>query len=267
MKDSMNKYGLLGRNNNQMTLLLNRIERQLGLSVLPLPDGLKKDDWAAIIMEDTLPTWSQYFPNKVTEVIYPEWEKDGWLFIDKNLPEGTRILGIRDVSWESYRSRADGSYDSFGIMRYAVDFMSREYSLDDVAMTQMGTDLISIFSAGLSCYIEYLAPNKCKLVSVNGNRISRFNPFPLDILIEHVSLMTISPTMMETFTKLAKADVATAIYQVLKYYDNMDTVYASLSLQLDSLADWSNRRDDIIREIDEAHVTTANEGQPLIMTV
>lgn len=267
MKDNMNKYGLLGRTNNQMTLLLNRIERQLGLSVLPLPDGLKKDDWAAIISEDTLPTWSQYFPYKITEIIYPEWEKDGWLFIDKNLPEGTRILGIQDVAWEAYRSRSDGSYDAYGIMRYAVDYMSREYALDDVFMTQAGTDLISIFSAGLSCYIEYLPPNKCKLVSVNGNRISRFNPFPLNIFIEHVSLATISPTMMESFTKLAKCDVATAIYQVLKYYDNMDTTFSTLSLQLDTLQEWANKRDDVIRELDEAHLTTANADQPLIMTV
>ena len=37
-----NKYGMVGHNNNQMTIILNRIERQLGLSVLPLPDGLKK---------------------------------------------------------------------------------------------------------------------------------------------------------------------------------------------------------------------------------
>ena len=37
MRDNMNKYGMLGKNNNQMTVLLNRIERQLGLSVMPLP--------------------------------------------------------------------------------------------------------------------------------------------------------------------------------------------------------------------------------------
>ena len=55
-----NKYGMVGHNNNQMTIILNRIERQLGLSVLPLPDGLKKDDWARIIIEDTIPVFSQY---------------------------------------------------------------------------------------------------------------------------------------------------------------------------------------------------------------
>ena len=42
----LNQYGMLSHNTNtdQMTILLNRIERRLGLSVMPLPDNLKKDE-------------------------------------------------------------------------------------------------------------------------------------------------------------------------------------------------------------------------------
>ena len=39
---------------NRMTKVLNKIERRLGLSMLPLPDKLSKDKWAEIIEEDTL---------------------------------------------------------------------------------------------------------------------------------------------------------------------------------------------------------------------
>ena len=40
---------------NNMTLLLNKIERRLGVSVLNLPDDLKKEKWADNIMiPDTL---------------------------------------------------------------------------------------------------------------------------------------------------------------------------------------------------------------------
>ena len=35
---------------NQMTLLLNKIERRLGLKVLTLPEGLTKDNWAEVII-------------------------------------------------------------------------------------------------------------------------------------------------------------------------------------------------------------------------
>ena len=34
--------------------------------------------------------------------------------------------------------------------------------------------------------------------------------------------MTISPTIMETFEKLAMADVGVYLYEYLKYYDDLD---------------------------------------------
>ena len=259
-----NKYGMVGHNNNQMTIILNRIERQLGLSVLPLPDGLKKDDWARIIIEDTIPVFSQYFPYEVITLIDPTLSKDGYAFIDQNLPEGARILGVRDISWESYRS--DPRVDRYGMSVYSQDFLSREYAVDDIALTVTGNDLMSLFQNGI--FIEFLYPNKIKLTSVNGFPVSQYRPFPLKILIEHLpNLSSLSPTYMETFIKLAKCDIALAIWNVLKYYDNMDTSYATLALQLDTLQENANARSDVIRELEEAHVTTANEHQPIMMTV
>lgn len=266
MKEGLNKYGYLGRTNNQMTILLNRIQRQLGLSVLPLPDGLKKDDWANIIVEDTIPVFSAYIPHTITEVIYPEDEKDGWFYIDRNLPEGTRILGVGDIDWASFS--AGQRFEKFGIVRYAMDYLNYSNAIDDISVQIGGTDFLSLFSSGLGVYVEWEDPNKIRLVSVSGNLISKFRPFPLKIYIEHApSLQTISPTTFEIFTRLARADVATAIYQVLKYYDNMDTVYSSLQLQLDTVQSASAERQDIIRELEAAAVTTSNANMTLIMTV
>ena len=115
-QDNMNKYGLLGKNANQMTLLLNKIERRLGLSVIPTPEGLHKEDWANIIMEDTIPEFSRYFPYCITTLVRPTPNKDGWCFIDQDLPEGTRILGVRDIDWLAYRS--DPRVDRFGMQMY-----------------------------------------------------------------------------------------------------------------------------------------------------
>ena len=135
-----------------------------------------------------------------------------------------------------------------------------------MAFSQVAADYLSLFNLGI--YIEFEYPNKIKLVSVNGSPVSRYRPFPLQVFIEHpANLMTISPTMMETFEKLAQADIATMIYQQLKYYDNIETVYTNLDLKLDDLRSWSEKREDIVRELDEAHVSTANEFGSLIMTV
>jgi hypothetical protein len=72
---------------------------------------------------------------------------------------------------------------------------------------------------------------------------------------------------MEVFEKLATSDVATMLYNTLKFYDDTDTVYMQLNLRLDIINEWHNKRDDIVRELDDAHTTTANEYQSLIMTV
>ena len=264
-QDNMNKYGLVGNTANQMTLLVNRIERRLGASVLPLPDGLKKDDWPNIIMEDTITSFSRYYPYCVTILVRPDPKKDGWQFIDQDLPEGSIILGIKDISWESYRE--DPRMDRYGMSVYSQDFLSREYAIDDIALTATGTDLMSFFSAGLGIYVEFEYPNKIKLTSVNGFPVSQYRPFPLKVFLQHPGLWTISPTMMESFEKLATCDVSVAIWNVLKYYDNMDTAYATLSLQLDTIQEWANKRDDVIRELEEARVTASNEYQPLIMTI
>ena len=56
---------------NDMTLLLNKIERRLGLIPLSshLPVGMQKPDWADIIKEDTLVTFSRYYPNRFKLII------------------------------------------------------------------------------------------------------------------------------------------------------------------------------------------------------
>lgn len=255
---------LMNKSPNQMTLLLNKIQRRLGLITLELPDEIGKDSWHTIIEEDTIPTFSRYFPYKITTIIDNTCEKDGFFFIDKDVPEGCKILGVKDIDWQAYR--VDPRFDRYGINFSTYDFISRDYGIDDVAFSQMSADYLSLFNLGI--YIEFEYPNKIRLVSVNGSPVSRYRPFPLQIFIEHPSnLMTISPTMMESFEQLAQADIATFLYQQLKYYDNQDTVYMQLDLKLETLQEWANKRDDIVRQLDEAHTTTANEAGSLIMTV
>ena len=252
------------RSGNQMALLLNKIERRLGLSVLPLPDAIAKNTWHTVIEEDTIPTFSRYFPYKITVIIDNSCEKDGFYFIDKDIPEGCKIIGVKDVDWQSYR--CDPRYDQYGIGFTRYDFMGYDYAPDSVGLAQVSADFTSLFNLGI--YPEFLYPNKIKLVSVRGTPVSRYRPFPLQVFIEHpANLMTISPTMMETFEKLAQADIATMLYQQLKYYDNTETVFANLDLKLDDIRSWSEKREDIVRELDEAHVSTANEFGSLIMTV
>ena len=259
------KYGMLNNHTNDMTRLLNMIENQLQLKNFPLPDQANKDTWPAIIMDQTLPVFSEYFPNVIDIIVDPTTEKDGFYFIDKDIEPGVKILGIQDIDWMAFRN-AGSYYERYGLNTIdAQTWMSRHYALDDIALTQTGSDLVSLFN--LQIYPVFVKPNKIRLESVNGAPVHRWRSFPLKVLIEHTSLFTLSPTMMKSFIKLCMCDISDHILSYIKYYSNMDTVYGSIDLQLDRLQDWSNKREDILREYSEASMTTANESLPLIWTV
>ena len=71
--------------------------------------------------------------------------------------------------------------------------------------------------------------------------------------------------MMTIFEKLSMCDVATMLYNNLKYYDGLDTAYGNLDLKLDLLQDYMNKREDIVEKMDAEHTSTANENQPCII--
>ena len=79
--------------------------------------------------------------------------------------------------------------------------------------------------------------------------------------------MTIEPTKMETFEQLAQADVATYLFEYLKHYDGIETVYANIDLKLSSLESQAQRRMEIIEFLRDNYVNPANTNQPIMYTV
>ena len=247
---------------NRMTKVLNKIERRLGLSMLPLPDKLSKDKWAEIIEEDSIPVFSRYFPYLLHVIIDQNCEKDGYYFIDKDVPEGVEILGVKDIDWDAFRTQTYG----YGINFNNWDFVYGSYDVTDIALSQANQDLTSMYNLGI--YIDFIPPNKIRLVSVNNSPVNRFFPFPLQIYVEHYkNLSTISPTMMTIFEDLCTSDVALWLSQCLKYFDNLDAVFGTVDLKLDAINSWADKRNELIEKLDTEHVSTANEASNLIITV
>ena len=251
---------------NNMTILLNKIERRLGTKPLNLPDAIKKDQWADIIKEDTLPTFSRFFPHKFK--YYVDTNKDlkgDYYLIDENVVNGLTILGIRDINWESFSSDSNILQGNQGYGVY--DFLSQNYGLDDIGMLQMRADHVSMFNRGIYPIFEY--PNKIQLKTATGANITKgLDRFPIDLLIQHPdNLTTISPTKMEIFEELAKADVAVFLYEYLKHYDGLETVFANVDLKLSSIETAANKRDDIVTQLKESYVSSSNDAQPIWLCV
>lgn len=252
---------------NKMNNLLNKLERRLGIMQLNLPDYLAKDKWATeVIANETLDTFSRYFPNSMRiNLDLSQRKKDGFYLIDEYVPESVEILGVRDIDWSHFSRDTLRLQEAQGYGMY--DFMTNNYGLDDIALLQMRADHMSLFNNQI--FVEYKPPNMIKLSTVTGADITRgMTSFPIEILIKHApNLMTIPPTMMETFEELAEADIARFLYENLKYYDGLETVYTNIDLKLGDLENKASKRDDIVQRLDDAHVSAANTHQPLMFTV
>jgi hypothetical protein len=191
--------------------------------------------------------------------------KDGYCYIDTNLPDNIEVLGVRDLDWEEFSNDSFVQQQSSGFGVY--DMLANGYGIEDTMLMQMRADTLSMYNNGF--YVDFKPPNMIKIVSVTGaDVVKSMRTYPVLLYIKHANnLMTISPTKMETFERLATADVATFLYEYLKHYDGLETVFANVNLQLDTISSKAQERNDVIEEMKNAYVGSANDYAPLIMTI
>ena len=250
---------------NRMEQLLNKIERRLGTKMLNLPQEIAKDSWAEVIDEDTLSTFSRYFPNDILYFLdTKKKKKNGWYLIDEEKINSAEIIGVGDIDF-SVLSKTS----IYGSVQYGyLDTIATSYGIDDVFRFQALSDLTSIFQNNL--YLEFKAPNMVRITdSINIDNIKSLRTVPIRLFTKHPkNLMTISQTQMETFEQLAICDVASYLYENLKLFDGLENVYANIDLKLQDLQEKASRREEIVQRLDDAHVTFANNpNQPMILTV
>lgn len=251
---------------NSMTRLLNKIERRLGTKSLNLPENLNKDSWEEVIIEDTLCTFSRFFPFRFRYTMTSERNKDkrsDAYIIDENMiPGNVTILGVKDFAWDN--NMTGGGWVNQGV--YGVeDWYDSSFSLEDIGLVQCAANQVSLFNNGL--FVEFEPPNKVWLKNCY-NRPVLLPHYQIDIFLSHSpSLSTIEPTKMNILEDLATADIAKYLYEELKYFEGVDTVFASIDLRLGDLQDAASKREEIISKLEEGYVSAANMGQPLMYTV
>lgn len=252
---------------NKMTNLINKIERRLGTDIINLPEQLSKEKWATIIEEDTIPTFSRYLPNAIKVIVNTQdVDKDGYSWVDDSLPDSIKILGIRDIDWSAFGVMNGGSRTPAGFGIY--DMFSSSYGIDEIGLLQARADVSSLYNTTI--YPEFKYPNKVRFKTAAGTAAINFqyNSVPLTLLVEHsLDLSTIAPTKMEIFENLATADVASFLYERLKYFDNLETVFANVDIKIDALKERADKREEIVNELKDGYVSAANSNQPLIYTV
>ena len=250
---------------NEMTKLLNKIERRLGTQALNLPDNLKKNRWATdVICNETLDTFSRYFPNKIEYTLSPENRRGDYWLIDETTCSSNVILGVGDIDWHKWSSKFPGltygGVNTYDMMANSVDFQT-------YADIQMLADHTSAFSNGI--YLDWIPPNKIKMnIVISASFLTNFQRIPIFIFVKHAdNLKTIPPTQMEWFERLATDDVASFLFEQLKMFDNLETVYANVDLKLSSLEEKARDRQQVIEYFESNYVSAANRNQPIMFTI
>lgn len=246
---------------NDMTDLLDRIEDRIGMVLINLPPKIAKPTWSKVIIRDSLTSFSRFFPHKITIPITISGPKarthGGWYLVTDFLPKGIKFMGVGDIDWKHFGHYA-GAEQSMGYGAY--DFLSNNFGLDDVGMLQMRADHMSIFDN--SIYVIKERPNKVRFETVNGRDITKYlHIIPLEIFVKNYdNLSTISPTMMETFDDLATADVAIHLYNQLKFFDGLETIFSNVELKMDELKEYANMRRDVIQTLKDNSVSSGNKA-------
>lgn len=251
---------------NDMTKLINKIERRLGTKALNLPDYLQKNTWPEeVINNETLDTFSRYFPHKIPYVLGPENKKKNYWLIDESICDNETILGVGDIDWHRWSSKFPGlTYG--GVNTY--DMMTSSVDAETYLDIQMMADHVSAFSNGI--YLEFVPPNMIKLnIVISADFLTNFQRIPIELFVKHSinNLKTIPPTQMETFERLATADVASFLYEQLKMYDNLETVYANVDLKLATLEEKARDRQTVVEYLEQNYVSAANRNQPILLTI
>lgn len=250
-----------------MSTVLNKIERRLGLIPLTphLPDIYNKPAWAKVIVEESIVTFSRYFPRKIPFRVTKESapKKDGWYYINESFLGSQNILGVGDLDWSSFSNRSLGLSQQFG---YGVpDVGLSNFSTDDIMQVITHTNYASMFNNNI--YIDYQPPNRIKISSI-ANRDLKLGEFVVFLYVTHSDdLKTIAPTKMETFEALAQADVATFLSNNLKYWDGLETVFSTLDLKMSNLENEASKRESVVEDLKNSYISAGNEAIPYIITV
>lgn len=257
---------------NDMGQLVDKLERRLGLKPLTPHLGKEygKEAWATVIKEDTLITFSRYFPRKIRFVINDETchkimehGKRKYIIKDEYLG-GQKLLGVIDIDWQ------DMSIDNISLNQVGGTgyYVPNYGGLEDTFTTFLGyqsvADTSSMYNNNIIVDFEY--PNKISL-SRAGNVDVDINSYVVNLIVEHSDLSTISPTKMETFEALAQADVANFLYKNLRYFDGLETIYVNIDLKLNELEQEAGKREQVIEDIKNSYVSPSNDAIPYIVTV
>ena len=257
---------------NSMTDLTKKMAWRLQmLPLLPhLPEDIAIDKWGDWIKEESMSTFSRFFPQKIRFVVNEQTctkvkENKKWVYYIKEEYLGNmELLGAGDINWQDTSSDNLSVGQTAGYGYYIPNYGGMDATFDAFMAQQMSADIASLYNNNL--YLEFEYPNKLSIERAGGIDVN-LSSYVVNLLVKHSNLQTIAPTKMNVFEDLCACDIATRLFGYLKYYDGLDTIYINMDLKLAELEQWANRRTEVIEKLENSYVSASNDAIPYIMTV
>ena len=210
--------------------IVNRARSFLGQNVTG-PVDFQDEDILSCLDQETLPTLSIYLPwlydFKVDTVADRIGGREGVYQIRTN---GERLLGVHRVR-EGVGAFGAFPYDPllFG------DVLDRQLVADRQSASELSLtwdfrapNILELFPKGLQ-YSEVWVECKC---------------------VHPTHLRTVPPTAREILRELFLADLALDVLSVRQYFQNIQSVFGELSLNLDRLQQQADKRSEIIEKLE-----------------
>lgn len=229
-----------------MSELLTRAKISLGLYGLALPFENPDQMMTEIVQNVTLPTFSTYCPF-ITEM---RFDVTNFERIEKNgnyesylLPDifnERKLMQVLEVRYDESDISGIG-YWGGGVPIFHGNMINQ------ALLSNAGLNLTQKVIPRLTFKFEH--PRK---ITLYNNLSSAKMVFKF--ALEHdKNLVSISPTMEESFRELALLDIKDALYQVMKHYSNINTVYGNIDMKLDEWQQASADRKQLLDEWDNTY--------------
>jgi hypothetical protein len=216
-----------------MSQLISRIKINCGLYAIALPFENPDEMMRDVIQNITLRTFSTYCPYYETF----RFDVNSLERIEKNanyetylLPDifsQRELLFVRDVRYD------ESDISGLGYWGGGVPLLHGNM-INQAMLSNAGLSLTNKMVPRLT--FKYEHPRKVTLYNVLASCKVVF-----DLALMHdKELASITPTEEESFFQLAVLDVEDALYQTMKHYAELNTVYGNVNLKLD---EWSQAKD------------------------
>jgi len=195
------------------TTVLQSIEKNLGASFQVLE--LTNEDILNILVEETIPTFSTYYPFYTLIQIDPNKDAVPYRYNTFYIKTDLELIGVSKIMAENYMGNGGlpmAFYDSDPVNR------------------QMTADVASMYLQPIT--FDFEEPN---IVSIYP-KTQLMGKFMLEVKAYHPSHMaTIPVAMRNEFLEMALYDVRIALYPIRHKFQTINTTFGSIELFMDKL--------------------------------